>query len=246
MSQLLIASALLEEIRDLKGKLATDCTIHFKPAVLRRGLLFGREVNLLATGIGAKQTHKALTQVLSELKTAALLFVGFAGSTSPLAKTGALILGEKVVDTDTGESFMADADLLAGAKEACKVGGLEHHVGGMATVGKIICNPHEKASIGILHNSLALDMEVAVAAKIAKQQGIPFLAVKAVLDPLEMELPDLKDCIDDEGGAKPLMLMGHLVKTPGDMMKLPQLQYCASQARESINQFVEAYLRSAG
>ncbi|MDZ4225011.1 MAG: hypothetical protein U1D33_03800 [bacterium] len=244
MSPLLIAAALQDETRDLKENLAVDCTIHFKPAVLKRGLLFGREIGLLTAGLGPLRVEKALNQVLPEFKPSAILFVGYAGGASPLASAASLVLAQKVVDAATGEIFAADADLLEEAKEACKTQNLEHCAGGLATVAGVISSPHEKADLGAVHDCLALDMEAAAAARVAKRHAVPFLAVKAVLDPVAMELPDLKDCIDDEGGAKPLMLMGHLVKTPGDMMKLPQLQYCAAQARASINRFVEAFLKN--
>ena len=242
LSPLLIVAALQEEIRDLNERFAADCTHHFKPAVLKRGLLFGRDAGLLAAGLGALRMEKALNQVLPEFKPSTILFVGYAGGASPLASAASLVLAQKVVDTATGETFAADADLLTKAKEVCKAREIGHRVGGLATVASVICNPHEKADLGAVHGCLAVDMEGACVARMAKQYAIPFLAAKAILDPVDMALPDLKDCINEEGGAKPLMLMGHLVKNPGDVMKLPHLQYCAAQARKTLNCFVEAYL----
>lgn len=245
MQNLLIAAALQEEVRELKDKLAADCTIHFKPAVLRRGLLFGREVGLLATGIGVKNTEKALGQVLMEFKPGAILFVGFAGGASPLAGVGTLVLAKKIIDAETGETFAGDLSLLDTAERVCKSAGIAHRVGGLATVKDLVGDPHEKANLGVLHESLALDMESAMVARIAQKNGIPLLVAKSIFDPLEMQLPNLQNCINAEGGAMPMMLMEHFVKQPSDMMKLPQLQYCVSQARTAITRFVEAWIKAS-
>lgn len=243
-SQLLIVAALQDEVRELKEKLAVDCTIHFKPAVFRRGLLFGKEVGLLTTGVGAEKSQKSLHQVLNDCKPEALLFLGYAGGCSPLAPVGSLILGEKILDAESGETFLADPELLKTAREACKKGGVEHRVGNLVTVNRVISGAHAKADLGAVHGCVALDMEGAAVARVACQRLIPFLVAKAILDPVEMELPDLQKCVDSEGHARPMMLMEHFAKKPADAMKLPQLQFCASQARESISRFVESYLKS--
>lgn len=242
MSNPLIVAALKDEVRQLKAKMAMDCTIHFKPAILYRGGLFNKEVHLLITGMGVERMKKGLEQALAQKKPSTILYVGYAGGCSPIAGLGTLVLAKKIVYEKEGEFFLSDERLLDKAKKLCGEKKWSCQVGGLVTVDRVVSSPHEKADLGALHEALALDMEAAALASVATRRGIPFLVAKAVLDPMEMALPNLENCIEPTGEAKPFAIAEHLFKTPSDLMKFPQIQYHASQARETLAKFVEGWM----
>lgn len=239
----LIIAALKDEIRGLKSKSAIECTIHFKPATFYSARCFDKDFDLLLTGIGAERTKKALDQALADRTPSAILCVGFVGGASPVAGLGTLVLGDKIVDEQSEKVFSGDKELLEKAKHLCEGKKWSCKVGGIVTVDRIVSNPHDKADLGAVHGVIAIDMEAAAVAEAATERQIPFLAVKAILDPVEMTLPNLQNCIESTGETSPFLVMEHLMHQPGDVMKLPQIQYCATQAREALAQFLEGWLR---
>lgn len=245
MTTPLIIAALKDEVRGLKDKLAVDLTIHFKPAILHRGLFLNKELDLLITGMGSERMRKGLQETLARKIPSVILYVGYAGGASPVAPLGALVVSEFVVDEKSGRRFAAGEDLFGRAKKICDDKQWPYQAGGIVTVDRVVSSPHEKADLGAVHKVVALDMEAAVVAEIASGHGIPWLVVKSILDPVEMRLPDLQNCIEPTGEPKPLHLVEHLFKQPQDLMKLPNIQYCANQARDALARFLEAWVQTA-
>ncbi|OGQ42302.1 MAG: hypothetical protein A2W61_06060 [Deltaproteobacteria bacterium RIFCSPLOWO2_01_44_7] len=244
MSNLLIVAALKDEVRPIKAEMTVDCTIHFKPATFYQGKIFNKEIGLLITGVGVARMKKGLIQVLEQKKPTSILHVGFCGSCSPVAGLGALILGQGVVEEKSRCHFVSETGLLEQAKKLCEEKQFSFQVGSIVTVDRIVSSPHEKADLGAVHKTMALDMEAAVVAEVASQRKIPWVVVKSILDPVDMELPNLEDCVEPTGEARPLMVVEHLFRKPQDLMKLPNIQYCASQARRSLTEFMEAWVQN--
>lgn len=242
MSNLLVVAALKDEVREIKNKMAIDCTIHFKPAILYRGLLFQKEVRLLVTGMGFERMQNGLALALEKQLPSSILFIGYAGGTTPVVSLAHLVLAEKVVRAEEEKLFGADKASLGVGKKVCVEKKLDHHIGTMVTVDHVIGSPHEKADIGAVHGAIALDMEAAALAQVASQRNIPWLVVKAILDPMEMELPNLQECMEATGEVKPILMMEHFLKNPREVTQLTQIQYNASQARQALAQFVEGWM----
>lgn len=242
-NRLLIVAALGDEVRIIRSKMVMDSTIHFKPAILYRGQYQNQEVDLLVTGMGMDRARKGLTQTLEGFAPKLILHVGYAGGTSPVAGLGCLVLADRVTETQSGNFFRTDSSLFEKAKTLCEEQRLSHCVGGIVTVSKVISSPHEKADIGATHGAIALDMEAAGISQIACARKIPFLVAKAVLDQVEMELPNFQDCIEATGETKPVKLVRRLFKNPKEMMALSHLSYNASQARSAVTQFVEKWMQ---
>lgn len=231
MDQLLIVAALKDEVRDFKSKLAIDCTLHFKPAVLYKGKVFNKEVNLLVTGMGAVRMQRGLEEALDLVKPKVLLLTGYAGGASPLASAGSLVLAKEVFEVKGGPSLQSDGALLELAQKVCEARNLNYQVGNLVTVDRVIANPHEKAAIGTSCEALGLEMEAFPFAGIAHQKNVPWLVVKSILDPLEMLLPSFEEYSVKE-----------FFKKPKEMLKLPHLQYLAYQARRQITKFLKGFV----
>ena len=240
----MIIAALKDEVREIKARMSLDCVIHFKPVTLYRGRLFNKNVDLLVTGIGADRMEKGLKEALALAAPQALLLVGYAGGASPLAAQGSLILAKEIVDAKSGEHFKSDVEFLDKASRLSKENQFNYKIGNIVTVDRVISNPHEKADLGATYSAIALEMEGAAVAREAGRREIPFLVAKAIFDPLEMTLPAFQDCVGPVGEIKPTKLMERVFKNPKEMMQLPKMQYLASQARNTITKFVEAWIQS--
>ena len=242
MSHPLIVAALKDEIRIFKSKIMIDTVLHLKPPVLHRGRFGGKDIDLLVTGVGAKRMEEGLEKAFQYITPSMVLQIGYGGGTSPVVGLGTLALADKVLFGGTSEIFEADTELLQQAEELCRKKEISFQRGSVVSVDRVISDPHQKADIGATHGAIALDMEAAMAARFMAARKIPFLVVKAILDPMEMKLPDMVDCIDEDGDTRLGEVADHLVRHPKDMMQLPKMQYNATQARNALTAFLESWV----
>jgi len=239
---MLIVAALKDEVKTFLAKMLVDVKLHIKPATLYQGEFEKKPVNLLITGIGKERAEKGLLEVFNYIKPQFILHVGYSGGASPVVSVGTLIVANRVIALRKGTSFKPSEDLFEKAKKVCQDHQVKFQSGGIATVDRIISSPHEKADIGVTCSSLALDMESVWIAKIATEKKIPWLVAKAILDPVEMEVPDLSDCVNSTGDADPIGALQHLVKKPKDIKGMTQMRTNAMQARETITDFLKGWL----
>lgn len=242
MSHALIVAALKDEIRVFKSKMVLDTVLHLQPPVLHRGRFGGKDVDLLVAGVGSRRMEEGLKKTLEYVNPDSLLLVGYGGGASPVAGLGTLVLGEGVLFAGQSAVFRSDAGLLQKAEALCRQHQWPFQKGRVVTVDRVIGDPHQKADIGATHEAIALDMEAAAMARVAVGRKIPFLVVKAILDPMEMKLPDMSACIDEDGDTELGKVAGHLIRNPKDLMQLPKMQYHALQARNALTEFLERWV----
>lgn len=229
----MLLAALKDEIRTVQSKMDVDTAIHFRPAVFWRGKLLGRETALLVAGVGAERVQQGLKQVWQFYQPSFLLLVGYCGGASPVAGNGTLVLAERVVESSGEKEWLTDKEMLDQAKKTCEAKKMSFQIGTMAAVDRVIFHPHEKADLGATHRAIALDMESAAAARFAVENKIPFLAVKAVLDPVEERLPPISE-----------NWVESFLKNPKAMMRLPKMIYWAAQARTAVTKFLEGWVQT--
>jgi len=123
---------------------------------------------------------RRLASALDAVRPAGALVIGFSGGARASLGVGDLVLVDRACDAQ-GESACPPA-LVADA--ARRLPGLR--VGPAMTVGEI-AGPEGKARHGL--DALVVDLESAHLARELASRGIPFLIVRAVLDPVWDEVP---------------------------------------------------------
>jgi adenosylhomocysteine nucleosidase len=241
-SDLAIFAALTDEIRITKSKMQVDESVSVKPARIVKGQYIKMPLILVRTGVGKSAMADAVSYCVQQYRPSACLNVGYCGGTIPEMTVGDLLIADKIVDAMTDEEFRPTANLLAEAKEKCEKENVRHFVGGMVTVDEPITTPHEKAFIGTKHEVKGVEMESYAFARICEELGIAYGVVRAVLDPMDMILPDFEDAVDEEGETSIYGAIKHMIKKPKDILTVPKIEYCAVQAREAIAKFIDVWL----
>ena len=237
-----VIAALDDEIKNILSEVAIDSRQHKRPAVFTKGIYQRKPILLVRSGIGRNAMERAIARCLDEYKPELCLHIGYCGGADPKLHAGDLIIADRVIDSVDGACFDADPDLVLKAESVCKKAELRCGVAGLVTVNEVISGPHEKAFLGTQHEVGGVDMESAVLVRACAKRGTPVLVVRAVLDPLDFTFPKLGDVVDESGAADPLALVGHLIKKPGDIVKLPKVQYLATQAKIAMKNFIDAWL----
>lgn len=165
----------------------------------------------------------------------ALVSFGVAGGLAPEARPGMLACPARVVDeearayaafapwrdallqrlVDTGLPVLADGDLL--------------------TVPFPMLSSADKAAMHARHGCVAVDMESAAIASVAKEQRVPFIVLRAIVDAQEDSVPaKLSDCIDSMGRPRARRLVGALMHDPRLLARLPMLALRMGKATHAL------------
>lgn len=137
------------------------------------------KVQCLVTGMGPR-AGEAVRRRLAEGDIQLVVSAGFAGGVRPGFQTGDLVLASEVIHAPSGDLRRPAPSFFSLSDTA--------FVGPFVTVEKALSDPKAKAWAGNRFGAIAVDMESAAVAQAADQAGVPWVAVRAILDPMETPL----------------------------------------------------------
>jgi adenosylhomocysteine nucleosidase len=108
---------------------------------------------------------------------------GIAGALAPGLKPGDCIIASRVIDAS--EAFPCDAVWLKEVASRMP----DAHVGAIAGSPTILADIGDKAALYSNTGAAAVDMESHIAARAAREHGLPFIAIRTISDAAERALP---------------------------------------------------------
>jgi len=100
-------------------------------------------------------------------------------------------------------------------------GSIDPQEGMLAESTIVLTRSQEKAELLRRTGAIAVDMESASIARVAQEAGIPFIAVRAITDGPEMDIPrSALDSIDEFGRIRALKLVSSLARNPIEFLPL--------------------------
>jgi len=226
----------LRHLRRVRRERVADTT-------LWRGEAPGREVWLIKTAVGERCAATAVQGVCGNGGFDLFLSTGCAGALLPSLRPGDLTIATAVIGNSTGAQFPTDDRHRDQARAVVERAGIH------AVMGPVLCSAHVLATAEAKRaatagtGSVAVEMEGAALAAFAQENGIPFIAVRAVLDSADTELPVAADLVDhNTGGINWRKLIRHLTAHPGGIPQLLALQRMQSAAQRSLERFFRAWL----
>jgi len=136
-------------------------------------------VSCLVTGMG-RRSAEAVRQRLSLGDVGLVVSAGFAGGLRPGFKVGDLVMASEVIQASSGERRTPDSSFFGLDGPAS--------VGPFVTVERVLSDPQAKSETGVRFGAIAADMETAAVAQSAEAAGVAWVAVRAILDPMEFPL----------------------------------------------------------
>jgi len=116
-----------------------------------------------------------------------LVSAGFCGGLSEDLATGDLILATEIVHR--GRRIAISSELVARAERALVEAGIEPKSGPVVTVARVAGTAEEKARVREETGAIGVEMEAGALADWADENGVGFIALKAVLDGADEPLP---------------------------------------------------------
>lgn len=149
-------------------------------ATLGRGVARTSTAVVVATGVGG-----GAAAAIERHHPGLAISCGFAGGVSGALRTGDLVLATTVRD-DTGDAIAADPRLVTAARD--QLAGLGVVTGELACASAVATTREAKHAL-VRTGAIAVDLESWAVARAAVRAGIPWLALRVVLDPLALDLP---------------------------------------------------------
>jgi adenosylhomocysteine nucleosidase len=211
-----------------------------------KGRYNGTDVLLVQTGPGKVNAEEAVGFVMEKRLPQALVSIGFAGGLKPGLDAGDLVLCARAYhltpDQLLSAPLSADGKLVGLATRTLRQAALPFRQGNFLTLAHELTDPRQKASLGSQLPVDAVEMESYWLARAAARHRIPFLAVRAISDPVDQPLPQGVRLVDDRGDGRAAQVVLHALIHPGDLANLARLFAGARRARANLTAFAAAFL----
>lgn len=178
----------------------------------------------IASGIGGELALLATRALVAGERPDILISAGFAGALTRNLTVGETITPGTVIDSQTDERFPTQ-------------GGTGVLVSAAAIVGE-----GAKKQLGAKYTADAVDMEGAAVARVARENGIPFCAVKSISDELGFAMPPFNAYVTRDGKLALERFAAHVAFRPAYWPSLVQLARNAKKASLELSAALEHLL----
>jgi adenosylhomocysteine nucleosidase len=231
--------------------------VHAQKALGINGLegCYGRigntQVALATSGIGMRRAAENAPRVFAEVHDVELVILtGVAGALADNLEIGDLVIADRLM-TREGDSAQTARTVevprihlemvLAGLDTA----GINHSRGGILTVKYPLATEAEKRRAGQSTGAIAVDMETAVIALEAAARGVPFVAMRTIMDTVEHDLAGA-GLADENGKVRPLKAAVTLARNPAMVAGVVRLVRNLRRASDAMAVAVDAVARHLG
>jgi len=193
------------------------------------------------SGIGADRAYSAGAVLVSQGATA-LLSWGCAAALDDRVSPGCLILPERIIGAN-GEIHRVSTEWHRRLYLALES---KHTVRTDALVESdvIVKTSAEKRSLARRTQAAATDMESAAQARLAKDYGLPFIAIRAIVDTPSTEIPEnVLKALDPEGNINLWKLLSSTM--PADWIKIVRLGIQFNAAQRTLKKTRKLVLNSS-
>jgi adenosylhomocysteine nucleosidase len=201
------------------------------------------EVGVVLTGAGPRQAHSQTAKVLGDSPESINLCVssGLAGALKPEYQIGQILAARAVCTeaelTDPASNPVASSAPLLSFAEECGATVVEQFYSAERVVGRA----EEKRHLG--EHSDAVEMESFEVLLESAAYGIPAIAVRAISDSVDDDLPlDMNRIFTNEGQVSISRVLGQVALHPGSVPDLVRLGRNSKAAAESLAQFLDKYI----
>jgi adenosylhomocysteine nucleosidase len=233
-----VVVALEMESGYLEDRLAGKIAVHGHGFTVRTGGLKGRGVATIVTGHGQSAARRGAQALIAGHRPRWIISSGFAGGLSPQVARGDIVMANAVLG-EQGERLAIDLQLPKSDSPNKGV-----HAGPLLTLDHIVRTAAEKKSLGEKHSAIAVDMESLAVAQVCQLEKQRFLAIRAITDALDDELPrDVERLLSKNTLARRFgAAAGSIVRRPSAAKDLWKLRESAITAAVRLAKFLEGVI----
>ncbi len=198
IAMVLIFCAFRAELAPLHARLDSVQALDLESVKGCYGNLDGVPVLLAESGIGMRRARATARRLFSHARDIDLaLLTGVAGALAAPLKIGDVVLADRVM-ARANDGFRPEMtietprDQYARAAAALDAAGIAYTRGAILTSKFAIATSVEKRLAAHQSGAIAVDMETAAIAIEAEEQGVPFVAMRTIMDTVDHDLAAAK------------------------------------------------------
>jgi nucleoside phosphorylase len=176
-------------------------------------------------GVGCVRAAEGARFLIRRFPLQGLVSFGFAGGLAPELARGTVVIGTEVVCEERSDSCaLANHGLIEQFHSAARGAGLPVQRGRLVTSPQIVADPISRADLRRKSGACVVDMETAGISAVAEAAGLPWVAVRAVVDGATDTLPPAFASLlrqDGRVAARPLLRL--LCRSPQQVWRLLRL-----------------------
>lgn len=196
-------------------------------------------VRVILTGIGSENAQRAVRAALPWQPNICIC-AGFAGGLRPGLEIGDVLAAESARDARTQRTVFADAKLLSVAEANGA-----RRVETLCAADAVIATADDKRRMGQIAD--AVDMESFAVLNEAHEQGIAGIAIRAISDVADQDLPlDLTQVLDARGRVHVGKLLGRVLRAPHRIAALIRLGRASQKSAAALAAFLDTYVNELG
>lgn len=177
--------ALKNEITELKKRVDNLKHYQIENIKLHEGLINNKEVLLVQTGIGTKNSAKVSEKIFEKKKIDLIISTGFAGGIREGINVGDIVCSNNILKDNNSNIIEIDTNIL---KKVLNKNKFNIHFGDTVTVEEVVKSSNDKFNLGKKFNAIAVEMEAFSIAENAKKHNIPFISIRAISDDVFFDL----------------------------------------------------------
>jgi len=194
-------------------------------------------LRIVLTGAGPEPARRAMEATL-EHAPYLCISSGLAGGLKPMHRPGEILVARTVGELSGGPAISSDETLLAAA--------VDH---GAKTVESFLTSPtlaqtaEDKCGMGAIADAVEMESFPVLAA--CRERGIPAVAIRAVSDAAETDLPyRFERALDEQGRIHVPRLLAQVARRPQRIPALVQFARQSRRAAAALAQFLDVYVGS--
>jgi adenosylhomocysteine nucleosidase len=209
-----------------------------------RGRCAGAELLACRTGLG-ERARAVAAAVLDATRPDIVLSTGVAGALDPDLSAGDVVLCETVVSGPGPQAPAVRSDVRLLEAATASDAGIRVRRGRSLTVDAIVGEPAAKAKLRLATGADVVEMESYWVGLAARERGLPFLAVRVVLDTAADMLPELPGFVAPDGTQRAWAVLPYLITHPQRLSLLLRLGRSNRLALRAMGLFAEAFAGAA-
>src|SRR5580700_5410467 len=197
----------------------------------------GLNVRVVLTGMGESLARQAAKAALAD-GAGICVSSGLAGGLRAGQRTGDILVAQVVVKDREPVAVASDPDLLALAAE-CGA----RQVSRFVTTREVVMHSADKKRLG--ERADAVEMESLAVLAEAAVRGVPAVAIRAIADTVDFDLPfDFSTALDEGGQIRVSKVLGAVALKPQRIPALLRLAGDCRRASRGLAAFLDAYTGS--
>lgn len=190
-------------------------------------------------GIGPEAARRAAEAMVGLCRPSLIVSAGYAGALDRNLRVGAIVRPARIIDASDGSIFDSmNGETMDGQTGDCRKGVL--------VSAPVVADATRKVQLATQYAAAAVDMEAIAVARVARQHGIDFQAVKAISDERDAELPDMNPFVAKDGSFRAAAFGWHVALRPRLWKSAMELEKSSATASRALGEELErVILRNA-